>query len=150
MAAIGSVWGTGTWSDDIWALGTWGDAEEPAPAPPPAPGGGGAGGGSTQNRRVDFDLKGKPRRFDEEPKRSVIDVAARKAADAVVAKAQEIAREKAALNALKEAQQREKVSAARLAKTAAMEAKVAEMEAHLSILQDDEEVLQLFMKVLKH
>ena len=26
MAAIGSVWGTGTWTDDIWADGTWGAA----------------------------------------------------------------------------------------------------------------------------
>lgn len=33
MAAIGSVWASGTWSDDIWGDGTWGtalDAEEVA------------------------------------------------------------------------------------------------------------------------
>jgi hypothetical protein len=28
MAAIGSVWGPGTWGDDTWAAGTWGDAQE--------------------------------------------------------------------------------------------------------------------------
>ena len=26
MAAIGMVWGTGTWTDDIWGDGTWGGA----------------------------------------------------------------------------------------------------------------------------
>ena len=25
MAAIGSVWATGTWADDVWAAGTWAD-----------------------------------------------------------------------------------------------------------------------------
>ena len=96
-------------------------------------------------------MSGRSLREDDEPdKPPKVNVAARKAADAVLAKAQEIARAKAALNALKEAQQREKVSKARLAKAVAMEARVAEMEANLAILQDDEEVLQLFLKVLKH
>lgn len=34
MAAIGSVWDAGTWTDDIWALGTWGDAEEQTASTP--------------------------------------------------------------------------------------------------------------------
>jgi len=28
MAAIGSVWETGSWADDVWADDTWADADE--------------------------------------------------------------------------------------------------------------------------
>lgn len=52
MAAIGSVWDAGTWTDDIWALGTWGDAEEPpVPAPTDTPSGGFADYGTLGERR---------------------------------------------------------------------------------------------------
>ena len=110
----------------------------------PPSGGRASGGGEV--RRADFGFSGKRLTDDEPPK--PIEKAARKAADAVIEQAQKLAREKAALNALKVAEQREKTSKARLAKTAAMEARVAEMEANLAILQDDEEVLQLFIRIL--
>jgi hypothetical protein len=134
-------WGADFWGTDFWAAGA---AAIPAPSAS-----GGGGGGSTQNtpnRRADFGISGKRLGEDEEPEK--IEKVARKTADAVIEKAQELAKEKAALNALKEAQQRERASKARLEKADALAAKVAALEADLSILQDDEEVLQLFMKVL--
>jgi len=120
----------------------------PVVPPAPAPSASG-GGGSTQNqpnRRADFDTLGRSRRPPDRDES--IRVVSRENADEIIAKAQEIAREKAALNALKAAQAVEKSTQAKMARAIAAEAKLAKLEADMEILRDDEEFLRIFLKMI--
>ena len=118
------------------------------PVVPPAASGGGGGGGSTQNQRnshVDFDIFGKSRR---PPEKESVEKVSRETADKIIEESQKLAREKAALNALNKQKASLKRAEAKAAKIAAAEAKMAQIEANLAILRDDEEVLQILMKML--
>ena len=136
-----------TATGSIARLSGFGTTETVVVVVPPAASGGG-GGGSTQNqpnRRADFDTLGRSRRPPDAEK--PIKIVARENADAIIEKAQEIAREKAALNALKEAQSVEKSTKAKMARALAAEAKLAKLEADMEILRDDDEFLRIFLKM---
>lgn len=110
----------------------------------PAPSGGG-GGGDPRQSRADFDIFGKSKRPQDEPKPKAVEKVARENADAIIDKAQEIARERAALRALQQDARRAKAKAEAIS---AAEAKLAALEAEMAILQDDEEVLLTFIRIL--
>jgi len=135
-------------------------APEPPPIIPPTVdggGGGGGGGGSTQNSRnraPDFGVSGRNLRKDRQRKtveRSPpqFEEFQREAADAVIEKAQDIARARLALKDAQDARVSAGTATAQAKRVAAMEAKVLAIELDYEIARDDAEVLLILKTVLR-
>jgi len=141
----------------LMGFGTDAAPEPPPIIPPTVGGGGGGGGGSTQNSRnraPDFGVSGRNLRKDRQRKtveRSLpqFEEFQREAADAVIEKAQDIARARLALKDAQDARVSAGKATAQAKRVAAMEAKVLAIELDYEIAMDDAEVLLILKTVLR-